>query len=237
MLHLGTILGTRMRLDFSFIILVAFFVLISMEGAQDFHVALLWAPILFFSVLAHELGHAGAYGALGLGPSLVVLGQMGGVTYNDTPRKPWQQFVVSVAGPLLSFVLAAGSWALYNFVEPLSADPMLSIMLPQMVWANVFWGIFNLFPIVPLDGGIALWSIAQSVATPRGAYQFSVWSSITFSAIVLALSLLLGQIFIAAFAGFFIYSNWKRLQLLQQPPSDDSDDRPSVDDQDEPPHR
>lgn len=228
MLNLGSIMGTRMRLDFSFIILVAFFVIISMENAAGFHIALLWAPILFFSVLAHELGHAAAYGILGMGPSVVILGQMGGLTYNDSPREPWQQFVVSVAGPLLSFVLAAISWGLYKTIPSLQADPMMSLMLPQMTWANIFWGIFNLAPVVPLDGGIALWSVAQGATTPERAYLFSAWSSIAFSAGGLILALMTGQIFIAAFAGFFIFSNYKRLKALNEPPppSDPEDGGP-----------
>lgn len=217
MLNLGSIMGTRMRLDFSFLILIGLFVLLSLDGTGSWHLALLWAPVLFFSVLAHELGHAAAYGVLGKGPSLVILGQMGGLTYNDAPRKPWEQFIISVAGPLLSFVLAGVCWLLGS-IAALQSDPMMSVLLPQMVWANIVWGFFNLAPIVPLDGGVATWSVAQGLMSQKAAYLFSVYSSIGFSVVGLIIALMLGWIFVAFFSGFFIYSNFKRLQLLKTPP-------------------
>ena len=55
-IHLGTILGTTITLDFSFIILIVFFVLSDIERA-GIRNALLWAPVLLISILVHELAH------------------------------------------------------------------------------------------------------------------------------------------------------------------------------------
>ena len=106
-LHLGTILGTTITLDFSFIILIVFFVLSDIQrvGARY---ALLWAPVLLISILFHELAHAAMIGILGFGSSAIVLEGIGGVTMNQRRAKPWQDLVISAAGPASSFLLA---WA------------------------------------------------------------------------------------------------------------------------------
>ena len=59
MLHLGSISRTSIDIDFSFFILIVFFVVMSYDPNVGIEYALLWAPVLFISVLVHELAHAG----------------------------------------------------------------------------------------------------------------------------------------------------------------------------------
>src|SRR5687768_10596811 len=112
MLHLGSIRGTSIDVDVNFLFLILFFVVMNYNPAQGIHFALLWIPILFLSVLIHELAHAAMIGALGFGSSQVLLTGMGGVTMNSRRAKPWQDLLISLAGPVSSFILwGLSTWA------------------------------------------------------------------------------------------------------------------------------
>src|ERR1043165_8188363 len=150
-IHLGSIFGTTIALDLSFLILIAFFVF---TAADTFGMpgALLWAPVILISILFHELAHAAMIAILGHGASEIVLEGIGGVTINQRQSRPWQDMVISAAGPAASFLLA---WLIYvaiNNVAYLNRDKFFIALLPLMVWANVLWAKFNLLPVMPLDG-------------------------------------------------------------------------------------
>src|SRR5436305_7208842 len=104
-IHLGTIFGTTIALDFSFLILIAFFVLSSAD-AYGMPGALLWVPVILVSILFHEFAHAAMIGILGHGSSEIVLEGIGGVTINQRQSRPWQDMLISAAGPAASFLLA-----------------------------------------------------------------------------------------------------------------------------------
>src|SRR5688572_24363957 len=155
MLHLGSIRGTSIDIDFSFFILILLFVVLNYNPQAGIQYALLWIPVIFISVLIHELAHAAAIGIFGFGSSQIILGGMGGVTINSRQAKPWQDMIISVAGPASSF----GLWFLMRViatgVPQYKNDPMLAVLIPVLAWANVAWGLFNLIPTPPLDGGHA----------------------------------------------------------------------------------
>ena len=66
-LRLGSVAGTSLFVQPSFLILAAFFVLLELQVRAPIEQALLWIPTLFFSVLIHELAHALTIAALGFG--------------------------------------------------------------------------------------------------------------------------------------------------------------------------
>lgn len=207
--------GTEIHAVPSFLILMVLFVIFSLESGRPWHEAVLWVPIIFISVLFHEGGHAAAYGALGLGPSQIVLGGFGGFTINRSQRKVWQDVLVSLAGPLFSFLLAGLVFPLDNLAF-FKTDPMFAALLPYLIWANVVWGIFNLIPVFPMDGGQAAYGILQYVTKPRTALLISIWSSMVIGGLLLALGLLTKQIFLAVIVGFLLFQNYQRLQMLKK---------------------
>lgn len=207
--------GTDIHAIPSFLILMVIFVIFSMEGGTPWHEAVLWIPVIFVSVLFHEGGHAAAFGVLGLGPSQIVLGGFGGFTVNRANRKVWQDVIVSLAGPIFSFLLAGLIFLIESRLPLFRTDPMLSVLMPLLIQANIVWGIFNLIPVFPMDGGQAAYGIVQYMAKPRTALLISIWSSILIGAGLLILGLMMKAIFLAVIVGFLLYQNYQRLQTLK----------------------
>lgn len=106
--------------------------------------------LLYASVLVHELAHCVVARAFKLAVRRVLLYPLGGFSeIEEEPPTPGQEFLVSVAGPVLSLVLA-GIAALLTKVVP---DGVPNLIIDQLFRANLLVGIFNLLPGLPLDGG------------------------------------------------------------------------------------
>jgi len=89
---------------------------ISTTGA--YAVAFAFAVLLAVSLLAHELGHTAVSLAFGLPVKRVVIFLLGGVSeIEKEPDNPAEEYLVAVAGPLVSLVLAAGSACLLPIVD------------------------------------------------------------------------------------------------------------------------
>lgn len=218
--------GTSVHVEISFFILLALFVFLDLERGVPLRNALLWIPILFFSVLLHEAGHAAAIGLLRFGPSEIRLASLGGVTINRRAAKPWQEIVISLAGPAMSFALAAGAFSLLVLSGERSLGPFLGALLPETAQANVVWGIFNLLPVYPLDGGHVIQQIARKVAKPVTAIRVSAYSSLAFSAILLVFGIMRSWFFLAILAALFGMQNWQRLGMLRDAIRENGADEP-----------
>lgn len=140
----------RLRLQVAF----GFFVFTGMPGiAGGAPRMALYAAIAFFSVLAHELGHASC-GVLWGSRATIVIHVLGGRTTIE-PRLPRRRYVVAtLMGPCVSLVMA---FMLVVVRRSFPGHSWLTIAL----WANLVWGIVNLLPILPFDGGRALLTIAR----------------------------------------------------------------------------
>jgi len=130
---------------------------------------LLFVAIVFVSVLTHELGHAFMGRAFGLKPAIALHG-LGGLTSWTGGRAigPGRSFLISLAGPAMGFFLG-GLLLLAGFAISVLAP---SYHMPEQAHAlamaalsvNIVWSIFNLLPILPLDGGNALrsfWALTK----------------------------------------------------------------------------
>jgi stage IV sporulation protein FB len=215
MIHLGSIRGTTITVDLSFLILVALFVASDYDPNAGIEHALLWAPVLFISVLVHELAHAAMIGAFGYGPSEIVLGGIGGATMNRRTAKAWHNLIISLAGPVSSFVLAWGIGILFRMVPFAHRDPMMIEFLPLLAKANFWWGIFNLFPISPLDGGHAVRSFLRMFLREGLAFAISVWIAIGVGTAIAIAGLLFRQYFLAILIAWYVFMNYQQWQYFR----------------------
>lgn len=216
MLHLGSIRGTTITVDFNFLILIVFFVAMNYNAQLGIHYALLWIPILFVSVLIHELAHAGMIGAFGFGSSDIVLTGMGGVTINRRRAKAWQDMLISLAGPIASFALMYLCAVIYQRVTVAHTDAMLNALLPRMYAANRLWGLFNLIPVPPLDGGHAVREGLRIFLRDRTAFVIAVWVALIGGTAIAILIFMGGQWFIALYIALFVYRAFESWQHFRK---------------------
>lgn len=210
-IHLGTILGTTITLDFTFIILIVFFVLSDLQTAGPRY-ALLWAPVLLISILVHELAHASMIGILGFGPSQVVLEGIGGVTINERRARPWQDLLISAAGPASSFLLAWLISQAFINLPVAQRDPFLIALLPLLARANVWWGVFNCIPVSPLDGAGVFRNFLRMFLRERPAFVISVWVSIITGSALAIVGLITKWIFLSLLMLWYVrnaYMQWQ----------------------------
>lgn len=166
---LGRIRGIAIRVHWSWILI---FVLVSWSLAegifvdllpgwtetQRWNAAVLTALVFFVSVLLHELSHAFVAQSLGMAVPSITLFIFGGVSQLANELKTaGQEFRVAIAGPLMSWALAA----LFGLAWLFLGGGIATIAV-YLAWINFVLGAFNLLPGFPVDGGRVFRSIVWS---------------------------------------------------------------------------
>lgn len=126
-------------------------------GVNVLAVMFMIALVVFVSVLIHELGHAIVIEGFGW-PCRITLWHIGGfAAYHPTSTDAsWKRIVIALAGPFAGFLLAALALAIGVFGSLYDWFPengIVEYLLNATVLVNVLWGILNLMPVLPLDGG------------------------------------------------------------------------------------
>ena len=123
------------------------------DRGGGFKLLLLWIACVFVSILVHELGHVlmgRVFGTRGH----IVLYSFGGLAVGSSalPNR-WQRIAVFFAGPAAGFVLYGLLRVALLFVDvrQLSLFGVMSFVF--LLEINLYWGLLNLLPIWPLDGG------------------------------------------------------------------------------------
>jgi Zn-dependent protease len=126
---------------------------------------LLLALLLFASVLLHELGHSLAARTQGITVNSITLFLFGGVAAIERESKtPLGAFWVAIAGPLVSFALFIIFWTMGNLGQQWLIVRYFGQNLGQI---NLFLGLFNLIPGLPLDGGQILKALVWKLSGDR----------------------------------------------------------------------
>ena len=170
--QLFSISGFPIYVHFTFLILLAFFVLPGWGDSVSRHATqLAWIPILFIAILVHELGHAYAIKKLGYGRSKIMLWGTGGVCINSGGRRsPKDGMWISAAGPIAGALLGIPAVPLL-FFELGSVVDTLAI---NVVIVTIGFSIFNLFPIIPLDGGHILVHAIRRWSKRKDRHEWAV---------------------------------------------------------------
>lgn len=177
-IKLGKIFDTNIFLHYS-ILLVVFmtsttcYALLSEEGASTplaIFLSGLYSLGVVASVLAHELAHVGVARRFNISCRLISLNALGGQAFMENKFKsPREEFLVAVAGPVVSIALLLFFGLLsYTVRDPDKLSPIsLSIFFVAVV--NGLLGVFNLIPAFPMDGGrvlrAALWKFSGNLKT------------------------------------------------------------------------
>lgn len=122
------------------------------------------ALLLFASVLVHELGHCFIALRYRIPIAQITLFIFGGMAQikREAPT-PKAEFLIAIAGPIVSVVLGLGFWSLGLLP---GASPRLVAVSDRLSVINMVLAIFNLVPGYPLDGGrvlrAALWAWSKN---------------------------------------------------------------------------
>ena len=112
--------------------------------------------LFFFSVLLHELSHSFVAQSYGMRVPSITLFVFGGVSsLGAEMRTAGQEFRVAIAGPLMSWLLAA----LLGAAWYLTRHEGVGVIFGYLALVNGLLGTFNLLPGFPLDGGRVFRSI------------------------------------------------------------------------------
>lgn len=200
----------------------------------------IWVIVVFISILLHELGHAFAFQFFGQ-RSQVLLHSMGGLTipesvpwggrWANVALSRGQEIVVALAGPFAGFLFAGlivalvmltgGSVTTVNLLGfiplPLfSTLPfggwLVNEFVRQFLWVNIFWGLVNLLPVQPLDGG----NVARNVLMlydPFDGVRKAFWLSVFTGGLIAFVALIfLRSLYMALLFGFLAYQSYQMVR-------------------------
>jgi Zn-dependent protease len=141
----------------------------------------IWIVCVFVSILIHELGHVWMGQIFGTRGHIVLYGFGGLAVGSNQLDGRWQRMAVCFAGPLAGFaflgvlLFALWWWDASSFpfyvllmqlnlglpldplldmeVMPTLPHPILFSAVSHLIFINLLWGLVNLLPVWPLDGG------------------------------------------------------------------------------------
>lgn len=112
---------------------------------------------LSFSIVLHELAHSLVARAYGTPMKGITLFMFGGVAEMEhEPPTPKAEFLMAIAGPLMSVMLGGLFYGLAVLVRELGGGAPLHGVLRYLAMLNGLLVAFNMVPAFPLDGGRAL---------------------------------------------------------------------------------
>jgi len=173
--------GIPVRFDVSALLLIYILALngFSIASAETPAVrvvsALLLPATLIFSILFHERAHILAASRYGIGCRGITLLLFGGfATLESMGKRPREMFVIAIAGPLSSLLLAGIGLALSLAGQVFFGNalpPLVSNLLSIFTFLNMMLALFNILPVYPLDGGrmlhSALWDRCKDMEIAR----------------------------------------------------------------------
>ncbi len=208
-----TLFGFPVRVDVSFFFIV---VLLGLQRSPDLVLLGLWVSVVFISILTHELGHAWAGKRCGMIPS-ITLHTLGGLIYLDYGKKSQplstaQSIAISLAGPATSLALGGAIWLIAPNL--LIQSSYLHTAVRDLIWVNGGWGLLNLLPMLPLDGGQVMEDIVKERTNRRQDVVYIISIVVGAAATVVALY---ARMFWACFVGAWMtYMNFTMLQQLRR---------------------
>ncbi len=158
--------------------------------------------IVFFSILVHELGHALTALAFGV-RSRIQLQMWGGLTLPERSLSRWRDLLMSVAGPFAGFALGGLCWLAGTTFLSEASHPLLLAAYDDTLRVNFFWGLVNLLPILPLDGGHVLLGL---LGPKRQRWALLIGGAIAGVAAI-AFGALQNSPYVVIFVGLFAFRN------------------------------
>jgi Zn-dependent protease len=213
-------------------------------NVRDLGIILLWVGCVFISILVHEYGHGLMAMRFHASPH-IVLWMGGGLCYNQAERQtPPQRLAVVLSGPGAGFLFCGVVMLAATAIFGVTPRENLAVLLrclglpysdegywmagikmkggypflafKMLVQINALWGLINLLPVFPLDGG----RVSEILLSYVNPYQGKRWghtvSFVTSGLLAVVSYLQLHSVFLAVFFGYFAFLNYQILQSIHQ---------------------
>jgi Zn-dependent protease/CBS domain-containing protein len=159
---IGRFWGTAVRIHVTFLLFLAWigFSAFTHGGVAAARENVLFIVAIFTCVVLHEFGHILTARKFGITSKEVTLLPIGGVAdINKMPDKPYQELLISLAGPAVNVVIAAVLILGVDAVDPQALshlDDPKGGLIQRLAVTNLFLALFNMVPAYPMDGGRVL---------------------------------------------------------------------------------
>lgn len=162
------VFGFRIAIDLSWFLLVVLITWSLAEGVfgqppHSFDSTTRWvlgavgALGLFISIVLHELGHALVARTQGVEMKGITLFIFGGVAeMGDEPPTASAEFLVAIAGPLVSVIIGLLMLGASALTLALDGPATVGAVTQYLGFINLVLVVFNMIPAFPLDGGRVL---------------------------------------------------------------------------------
>ena len=227
---LGTWFGVQVRVSWFFPVLIAYFLI-----RPDYTLALGAAVsvILVVSVLLHEFGHILGARLTGGSGNEILLWPLGGLAFVRPANTLKSQLLTTGAGPLVNLAIclltlfpAQQSWKgdflkeALNPFDPLPALAFHDQFIPDLLVLtfSLNWLMFlvNLIPVMPLDGGHMLRTIATTRIGHRKAVELSVMVGFVVGVLAMVVGLFINKAGVVLIGAIVFIANLLERNQLQQ---------------------
>jgi len=203
---------------------------------RNIPLTLLNGGCVFLSIMVHEYGHGLMAKAFRFSPSIVLHG-LGGLCFSEAERQTLRQrLAVLICGPGAGFALFGlvilvgwlvlgipprdslalvriGSGSDETVFVGLGKSENLLEAYEFLLLINLWWGIFNLAPVWPLDGG-QITGVLLSMANRREGMRWTHIISLVTAGILAVVAYQWGNTFMAIFFALFALTNFQILQAM-----------------------
>ena len=191
--RIANVFGIPVQVHWSFGLLFLFVIYVGKSrdaSWANIGVMGLFVLALFFCVVLHEFGHALSAKYYGVRTRDITILPIGGVARLDNlPEKPFQEFVVAIAGPAVNVVIYVllALFLHFRYAVDFRVGELLSSnsdeiitnpyvgFLATLLQANLMLVVFNMVPAFPMDGGrvlralLSMTSLGRTKATKTAA--------------------------------------------------------------------
>lgn len=204
---IGSAWGIPIELHFTFILLIAAVLVLSIP-TQQFYTFFL-VLFLFIFVVFHELAHSIIARHYGIKVRKIILYPIGGVSeieeITDNPSQEWR---MAVAGPLTSVVLGVALLAvsLVTSTQAFTFSTFTTItgnFLTDLATLNILLGAFNLIPAFPMDGGRVFRALLAERLKYSDATRYAVYIGKIFGVAMVIIGVWFN--FFLILVGIFVY--------------------------------
>ncbi len=207
--------GIPIRVQPAFLLIVVF---LGLAPGRSAAVVVAWVVVVTVSILVHEAGHAVAFRRFGHDAAITLTGFGGLTAGRPRPGRPalgnGQHIIVSLAGPAAGLVLGLVALGLQRSDTSLSGSEWLDVM----ILVNVGWGLLNLLPVLPLDGGQVMGALL-SMRWPRDGLRIAAGISAALCVVVAVVAISTGFTLGGIMAGILAGMNIGSFRAESSPPS------------------